>query len=115
MIKFAITGRSVVSLGTPVSSINKIDHHDITEILLKVSFTVITLILTSNKDCDIKYIPMFTTWVKRRVSHVAQELLTLTEHLISFPVCSGLGVAGSLIFRVVFCRSLLFILLFSLW
>jgi len=25
------------SLGTPVSSTNKIDHHDITEILLKVA------------------------------------------------------------------------------
>ena len=32
------------SLGTPVSSINKTDLHDITEILLKVALNTITLI-----------------------------------------------------------------------
>ena len=32
-------------LGTPVSSTNKTDHHDITEILLKVAFYTITLTL----------------------------------------------------------------------
>ena len=30
------------SLGTPVSSTNKTDHHDITEILLKVALNTIT-------------------------------------------------------------------------
>jgi hypothetical protein len=30
-------------LGTPVSSTNKTDHHDITEILLKVALNTITL------------------------------------------------------------------------
>jgi hypothetical protein len=30
------------SLGTPVSSTNKTDHHDITEILLKVALNIIT-------------------------------------------------------------------------
>jgi hypothetical protein len=33
------------SLGTPVSSTNKTDCHDITEILLKVALNTITLIL----------------------------------------------------------------------
>jgi hypothetical protein len=33
------------SLGTPVSSTNKTDHHDINEILLKVVLTIITLTL----------------------------------------------------------------------
>jgi hypothetical protein len=33
------------SLGTPVSSINKIEPHDITEILLKVALNTINLIL----------------------------------------------------------------------
>jgi hypothetical protein len=28
-------------MGTPVSSTNKTDHHDITEILLKVAFNII--------------------------------------------------------------------------
>jgi hypothetical protein len=35
-------GRSVVLTGTSDSSIYKIDHHDITEILLKVALTIIT-------------------------------------------------------------------------
>jgi hypothetical protein len=34
------------SLGTPVSSTNKTDIHDITEILLKVALNTITLTLT---------------------------------------------------------------------
>jgi hypothetical protein len=38
-----------------------------------------------------------------------KELLTLTEHLSSLPVCSGVHVALSLVFCVVFCR-LLFVL-----
>jgi hypothetical protein len=33
------------SPGTPVSSTNKTDRHDITEILLKVALTIIKLIL----------------------------------------------------------------------
>jgi hypothetical protein len=32
--------------GTPVSSTNKIDHHDINEILLKVALNIIILTLT---------------------------------------------------------------------
>ena len=31
------------SPGTPVSSTNKTDHHDITEILLKVALNILTL------------------------------------------------------------------------
>jgi len=40
----------VVSLGTPISSTNKTDRHDITEILLKVALntTMIALILTQS-------------------------------------------------------------------
>jgi hypothetical protein len=33
------------SLGNPVSSTNKTDHHDITDILLKVALNTITLTL----------------------------------------------------------------------
>ena len=36
--------RSMVSPGTPVSSTNKTDRHDITEILLKVALSTINLI-----------------------------------------------------------------------
>ena len=35
------SGRSVYSPGPPVSSINKNDHHDITEILLRVALNTI--------------------------------------------------------------------------
>jgi hypothetical protein len=38
--------RSVVFSGPPLSSTNKIDRHDITEILLKVALNTITLTLT---------------------------------------------------------------------
>jgi hypothetical protein len=40
-----ICGRFVVfsGLGTPFSTTNKTDHHDITEILLKVALIIMTL------------------------------------------------------------------------
>ena len=41
---------------------------------------------------------------------VEQELLTLQEHLSSRPVVSWLCVAVSLVFYVVFCRSMLVLL-----
>ena len=41
-----ICDRSVVLSGTPVSSPNKTDRHDITEVLLKVALNTITLTLT---------------------------------------------------------------------
>ena len=44
----------VFFLGTPVSSTNKTDHHDITEILLKVALNTITLTLTLNRTKIIK-------------------------------------------------------------
>ena len=37
--------RQWVSPGTPVSSTNKTDNHDITEILLKVALNIVTLTL----------------------------------------------------------------------
>jgi hypothetical protein len=47
--------------------------------------------------------------VTSRVPHVEQELLSFPQHL-SYPrVCSGVRVAGFLVFCVVFCR-LLFVL-----
>ena len=43
VIKFVSDSKSVISLGTPVSSINKTGSHDITEILLKVALNTINL------------------------------------------------------------------------
>jgi hypothetical protein len=50
VIKFVTDLRQVCGflLVTPVSSTNKTDHHNITEILLKVVLNTITLILTHN-------------------------------------------------------------------
>jgi hypothetical protein len=48
---------NVVSLNpTPVSSTNKTDHHDITEILLKVVLNTITLTLDEKIDRNSKII-----------------------------------------------------------
>ena len=44
--------------------------------------------------------------VTRRLSHVKQELLTLSEHMSSSSIFSRVRVAQSLVFCVVFCRSL---------
>ena len=50
----------------------------------------------------------------RFVPHVEQELLTFLEHLSSPPVFSGIPVARSLVFSVMFCRSLIVLLSFLL-
>jgi hypothetical protein len=44
-----------------------------------------------------------------------QELLTLPGHLSSHPGFNGIRVARSLVFCVMFCRLLFFLLLFFLW
>jgi len=41
-----------VSLGTPVSSTNKTDHHDITETLFKVALNTITLLTLISQYCS---------------------------------------------------------------
>jgi hypothetical protein len=48
--------RSVISPCTPVSSTNKTDHHDITEILLKVALSTITLTDPRNHDLVNRYV-----------------------------------------------------------
>jgi hypothetical protein len=54
----------------------------------------------------------FVTRVTRWLPHVEQELLTLLEHFSSVPVFSGVGVAPSLVFCRMFCRSLFVLLSF---
>ena len=51
----------------------------------------------------------------RQVPLVEQELLILPEHLRSPPVFSGVRVTRSLVYCVVFCRSLFFSFLFWPW
>ena len=48
------------------------------------------------------------------MSHVEQELLILPEHLSSPPVLSGVRIARSLVFHVMFCRSLFVALLLAI-
>ena len=52
--------------------------------------------------------------VTRRVSHVEQKLVTLPEHLRLPSIFSGVRVARSLIFWVMFCRSLFVVFLLKL-
>jgi hypothetical protein len=49
------------------------------------------------------------------VQDVEQKLITLPEHLISLPDFSGVRVARSLFFCVMFCRSLFVHLIFFAW
>ena len=57
--------RSVVSLGTPVSAINKIDRHDKSEILLKVALNTITLTVHVQKHlCWAKDDVLYTVDIK---------------------------------------------------
>ena len=60
-----------------------------------------------NIPCSISTQHMNETRVTRRVSHVEHDLLTRQEHLSSSPVFSGVGVALSFDFCVVFCRSVI--------
>ena len=53
--------------------------------------------------------------VTPRVPLVEQELLTLPGHMCSHPVFIGVRVARSLVFCVVFCRSLFVICLWPLY
>ena len=58
----SVCGRLMFSPGTPVSSTNKTDRHDITEILLKVAFNIITLTLPRFL-CRVKYLEIFYIFV----------------------------------------------------
>ena len=58
---------------------------------------------------------IFVTRVTRRVPHVEQEVPSRPEHLSSPPVFNGVQVARSLVFCVMFCTSLFFLLSFFLW
>ena len=55
------------------------------------------------------------TRVTRLVPHLEQELPTLPEHLGVSPVFSGVRVARSLIFCIMFSRSLFVLLPFLFW
>lgn len=49
------------------------------------------------------------------MSPVKQELLTIPQHTNSLSVFIGVRVARSLVFRVMFCRSMFVLLTFFVW
>ena len=55
------------SLGTSVSSSNKTDHHDVTEILLKVALNTITLTIELPLFEDQNNLPYDTDLCKQRM------------------------------------------------
>jgi hypothetical protein len=59
-----------------------------------------------------RLITVFVTGVTRQVPLVVQELIILPEHLGSTLVFSGVRFARSLVFCVLFCRSLFIVLSF---
>ena len=61
------------------------------------------------------HITGFVSRLTRRVSLVKQELPTLPEHLSSTSVFSRVRVTRSLVFCVMFCRSLFVLLSFFVW
>jgi hypothetical protein len=62
-ISWSVTcGRSVVFSGTPFSSTNKTDRHDIIGILLKVALTTITLTLYSFGHCIVYHSWIYGFW-----------------------------------------------------
>ena len=63
------------------------------------------VVSTSRSFCHSWLICGFVTRVTRGVPLVERELLALPEHPNSPPVFSGVDVAGSFVFCVVFCRS----------
>jgi hypothetical protein len=68
------------------------------------------------RDCSESWLHNgFVTRVKRRVPHVEQELFTLPGHPSSHSIFSGVRVARSLVFCVLFCRSLFVLLSFLFW
>jgi hypothetical protein len=52
------------------------------------------------------YSMLILTRVTRRVSHVEQKLIILPEHIRLSPFLSGFRIARSLVFCVLFCRTL---------
>ena len=76
----------------------------------------LSLVISTYRSCPHSWhITGFVSRLTRRVSLVEQELPTLPEHLSSTPVFSRVGVTRSLVFCVMFCRSLFVLLSFFIW
>ena len=76
---------------------------------------VALVVNTSRSFPHSRFIIGFVTRLTRRVPLVEQELLTLPEHLSSFPVFSGVRVTRSLVLYVCFVDRCLSFCTFSFW
>ena len=93
-------------------------------LFMTIQHYVINFVYITN---DHRYVPLVVstcrsfsrswliTRVTRQVSLVEQELSTLLEHLSSLPVFREVNVARSLVFCVMFCRSLFVLVSFIFW
>jgi len=88
-----------------------------TNFILFLHFSILTVhstVFCCKANCPHSWlITGFVTIVTWGVPHVEQELLTLQEHMRSSLVFSGVRVAWSLVFCVMFCRSLFVVSPFS--
>ena len=75
----------------------------------------VSLVNTSRSFPHSWLITRLVTRLTRRVPLVKQELLTLPEHMSASPVLSGVCVAWSLVFSMMFSRSLFVLLYFFFW
>jgi len=77
--------------------------HNMGNVTKLIKYTLSTLFLhLQNKKTNTEYCPFLT----RRMPLVQQKLLTLPEHLISLPFFLRFVLLNTLVFCVVFCRSL---------
>jgi hypothetical protein len=114
-----------LDLQLPVYSVHITTHVFLIWILLMtIQHYVINFVYVTN---DHRYVPLVVstcrsfsrswliTRVTRQVSLVEQELPTLLEHLSSLPDFREVHVAWSLVFCVMFCRSLFVLMSFIFW
>ena len=94
-------GRSVVLCGSPFSSTNKTDRHDIAEILLKVALNTITT--TPYPLLNLKHGKLSSHMLSR---NCLPPTIPPPDDLTSPPVFSVVRSARSLVFGVMFYISL---------
>ena len=75
----------------------------------------LSYVITIRSFSHLWLITEFATRGTKRVLHVEQQLFTIPEQLCSLPDFSGIRVARSFVFCVMFCRSLFVLLFFFLW
>jgi hypothetical protein len=84
-------------------------HHDLSQMTMDMLFVVITVWAFPHSWLVTRFVIRITWWGP----HVEQELLTFLEHLSSPWFFSGVCVTRSLVFCVMFCRSLFVLFLFG--